>query len=268
MVIGGVDASGAAIRVVETWDPAGPRSVRSAPLPVGLADPAAVLLNDGNVLVTGGVTDTRGWTATGRAFVWNANRDVWSEVGPMSGARRAPSAVRLADGSVLIVGNREGGRPAACQGDDPACPGSTVSGDVAERFDPATGRFHPTPPSRQAHLEGHVSVRLADGRVAVFGTRGGDGAGSASGVVETYDPARRIWEDRGDVAAAAVRGMTATRLANGSVLVVGAVMTSTAGRRWRAARALDRWSPSAAPVVRPPRRSVLPREILEASPAS
>jgi len=118
----------------------------------------------------------------------------------MTEARTGASAVRLADGRVLITGGI----------------GANGVIETAELYG-ATGSFSRVAPMLHSRSE-HVSVALEDGRVLVAGGRTrGDAALSSA---EIYDPAADAWKDVGVMNVSRV-GHTATRLADGRVLIAG-----------------------------------------------
>jgi len=81
--------------LVNVYDP-GTRTWSSGPpLPMGLSEHAAVLLEDGRLLVAGGGN---------RAFLFDPGSDGWSEVGTMSVVRYGAALELLPGGDALIAG--------------------------------------------------------------------------------------------------------------------------------------------------------------------
>ncbi|RVU46144.1 kelch repeat-containing protein [Rubrivivax rivuli] len=181
--LGAVSAQAPLSIVAEAWSP--------APNPAGgnSAD-AAVLLQDGRVLVLKG--------RDGDIYDPVANR--WSATAPLpidpgSGC----SATLLADGRVLFVG---GG----------------LSG--VEIFNPTTNTWS-TAASMLTARRDHTASLLASGHVLVVGGRSFSGqTGAALATAESFDPVANLWSPAGDMSTARTLH-TATRLADGRVLVVG-----------------------------------------------
>ena len=127
----------------------------------------------------------------------------WIPTGTMVATRDNPTAVRLQDGRVLVVGGSSG-----------------VSGyeqklTSAELYDPATGTWSATGSISKPLVEDAATL-LPDGRVLVL--VGSDGPSGA----EVYDPVSGIWTPTGPLAAGADRlGGTFTVLRDGRVLGTG-----------------------------------------------
>ena len=91
----------------------------------------ATLLNNGQVLIAGGVTNSS-FSATASAELYDPTRGTFSPTGNMTAPRAAHSAILLPDGRVLIAG------------------GSSSLGEnvpwltTAEIYDPSTGTFTAT----------------------------------------------------------------------------------------------------------------------------
>ena len=159
----------------------------------------ATLLDDGRVLVAGGVGGN-GLLAS--AELYDPDTGTWTATGSMREARVSHTATLLPDGQVLVAGFFDGGSE-----------GVRMLAS-AELFDPATDLWTPTASMAQARGL-HTATLLNDGRVLVAG---GTASDPTSG--ELYNPISKTWtatrpmvEGRG--------GHTATLLDNGMVLVVG-----------------------------------------------
>jgi hypothetical protein len=116
LVMGGVDAAGAAVRRMELFSiDAGFADVGELPAGAGAVDAAVTVLPDGRVLLTGGRAEPGG-AALDTAFI--------ARLDPLDGSvdvvatdrldrpRAGHQAARLCDGSVLVVGGADGPAPA------------------------------------------------------------------------------------------------------------------------------------------------------------
>lgn len=182
----------------------------------------AVGLQDGSVLVTGGLdrgnvssgADTSSACFSSRAqsysstYLYDPRHGAWARVGLLDTARTDPSAVLLPDGRVLVAGGYylsgatgstapdavlAGYRPvppASASAAPPAdiAPSFTVAPlATAELFDPATGTWSTTGPMHYARF-GAAMVTLRDGRVLIVGSAQGTSV-SGGGEVEANDAA-------------------------------------------------------------------------------
>src|SRR5439155_24747630 len=87
--------------------------------------PVATLLNNGKILVTGGV-DSSG-NATASAELYDPNTAIWTATASMTTSRVAHTATLLLSGKVLVVGGQ-----------------NTTTTSSAELYDPGTGLWTPT----------------------------------------------------------------------------------------------------------------------------
>jgi len=132
-----------------------------------------------------------------------------SPAGALLTARTQHTATLLLDGRVLVVGGRS--------------VSATETLETTELFDPATARWSAGPPMKTGRA-GHSATLLNDGRVLVVGGAAPAADGSsrfeALAAAEVFDPKTSRWSEVGALAEAR-NGHTATRLLDGSVLVVG-----------------------------------------------
>ncbi|MFE5911279.1 Kelch repeat-containing protein [Streptomyces wedmorensis] len=167
------------------------------------------------------------------------SRGRWAPAGELPWERNlfgaASSAVRLADGRVLIAGG----------GDD-----RLAAQDGTALFDPRSAAWTGAAPLREARRM-HSTTLLADGRVLVAGGSGGPQSypDRALATAEVYDPVRRSWSDGGRMAQARC-GHSATLLPDGRVLVAGgtAARSPDSERSLASAELFDpksgRWTPT------------------------
>ncbi|MFI5258937.1 MAG: Kelch repeat-containing protein [Candidatus Limnocylindrales bacterium] len=136
-----------------------------------------------------------------------AASDQFSLTGSMTVGRDGPTATRLKNGKVLVVGGKVASGSVATK---------TVS---AELYDPASGMFTATGSMADARW-GHTATLLNDGRVLVVG-----GADLSDGFnnlksAEIYDPGTGKFTVTGSMAVGRA-DHTATLLADGRVLIAG-----------------------------------------------
>ena len=147
---------------------------------------------------------------------------------PISAAKGAHAASKLADGRVLIAG-----------GDS-----ATGATSVSEIYDPATGIWS-TGPNMAVPRTFHRAVTLQDGRILMTLGATSDGPLASN---ELYNPTTDEWSDAGDVDEPR-SSHTATLLRDGRVLVVGG------GESQRVVNSVDIFDPttntwsSAAPTI-------------------
>lgn len=181
----------------------------TGPMKVGRHNHTATLLNDGRVLVTGGISTERPsgtrytYTDTylASAELYDHAAGAFSLTGSMTAPRAGHTATLLDDGRVLIAGGN-------------AEPGSSVVAS-AELYDPATGTFIPTG-SMITPRSGHTATLLNDGRVLITGGYGVSELASA----ELYDPKTGHFTATGSMSTPRL-GNAATLLFDGRVLVAG-----------------------------------------------
>ncbi|MEO0422568.1 MAG: kelch repeat-containing protein [Pseudomonadota bacterium] len=173
------------------------------------ADAATGVLPDARVLVTGG-SNARGsglLTATAAASLFDPDTDTWHVAGEMATRREQHTLTVLADGSALVLGGTDG-RLTALQS--------------AERYDPITDAWSSAGGTASTRFD-HTATLLIDGRVLAVG---GDELSmdcectTFLGDVDLYDPNTNAWQSIQALGTPRF-GHTATRLADGRVLVSG-----------------------------------------------
>jgi N-acetylneuraminic acid mutarotase len=182
---------------------------RAASLITGREEHTATLLRTGNVLIAGG-TDGRG-KALASAEIYDPATNRWRSAASMTTARLDHTATLLPGGKVLVVGGLLGPLPF----------GSLAT---SELYDPTTDAWSTAAPMIVSRAR-HTATLLADGRVLVVGglslvVREGGLFPSQPTDAEIYDPTANGWSVTAPMGQYRY-GQTATRLADGRVLVTG-----------------------------------------------
>jgi large repetitive protein len=170
------------------WTPVGPMSSARE-------DFSATLLQDGQVLMAGGLTVFGNSLAS--AELYDPATRSFSPTGSLNDARAFPAATLLGSGQILIAGGMAS---------------SEADLSSAELYNPATGTWSLTTPMNAAGYR-LTSTLLPDGSVLVSGFSG-------TNTAEVYNPANATWTDTGPMTAS--QGFaTATLLKDGEVLLAG-----------------------------------------------
>jgi len=160
----------------------------------------ATLLQDGKVLVVGGLTYVFS-PRSGPRYTEVDSTELYDPVAGHFSARSGPgcychTATLLASGMVLIAGGY----------------GDTSVGTSAEIYDPASGSLTPTVGTMAIARACHTATLLTDGKVLI--------AGGFDNTAELFDPATETFSSTGPMAITR-QHHTATLLQSGKVLVTG-----------------------------------------------
>ena len=208
LIAGGLDLNGVALKTAELYEPStgtvSPTGNLSAPN--GRGGQASIVLQNGQVLLIGGVDNAGTSLATGELY--DPVSGTFSPTSSMAQARGNIRAVLLANGKVLVAG------------------GSDANGALAsaEIHDPVGAVFTPTGSLSQAR-ERHTMTLLPNGKVLAAGGRiFTNGAFSILSSAELFDPQA----SEGVGSFTTVGNMNSSRdfptanlLSNGTVLLVG-----------------------------------------------
>jgi hypothetical protein len=177
--------------------------------------PAVVTLQDGRVLIAGGMSGNKS-PSLSSAEIYDPATGRFTPTGYMTANRALGVPTLLGDGRVLVSG-----------GDD-----SMVGVQYADLFDPATGKFSQTGPEAIDRVA-HTATLLADGRVLIAGGYAGpDGVASIDpsifamtaarylSAAEIYDPIKGTFTRIANMTSVHIDG-TATLLPDGRVLIAG-----------------------------------------------
>lgn len=174
----------------------------------------------------------------------------WIETGSMAIARRDHIAVKLQDGSVLIVGwdstaelydpstgkftiigntiygHFQGASATLLQNGRVLIVGGTSAETNAELYDPLTKTFIETGSLQNVHTA-HTATLLSDGKVLIAGGQDNNGP-QTHAICEIYDPLTGSFTVTGSLNVDR-NNHTATLLPNGKVLITGGAQTTTPG---------------------------------------
>ena len=224
----------------------------SAIMSTGRVWHTATLLENGKVLVTGGVSDKTFPTV---AELFDPPTASFAPVGSMEAVRVSATATLLNNGLVLVAGGKktDGSPMSTAELFDPNTKSFKPTGSMetervyhastllsggkvlvtgglnlngglsgipvatAEEFDPTTGIFSPTDNLGLPRFF-HTSTLLGNGKVLIIG--GLEADGSATATAELFDPSSRTFTAIANMSAPRA-GHTATLLNNGQVLITG-----------------------------------------------
>lgn len=159
---------------------------------------SATLLNDGRVLIVGGMGPNE--TRLDSAEVFDGSTMTFTSTGSLGTARASHTATLLPDGRVLIAGGYNGSYLQS-----------------SEIYDPKTGKFQPGPALTVPRSD-HTATALQDGSVLLAG--GVSTGWSFLADAEIFDPKIDKFTTVGSMASPR-ESHTATLLQNGKVLVTG-----------------------------------------------
>ncbi len=193
LMAGGIDNfSGTITNSAEIFNPPNEFFIMlAAPMMEARAGHTATLLNDGTVLLAGGIVNMNGvMTAVDSAEIYNPVTQTFSPVlAPMMWARTGHTATLLKDGRVLLAGGYNGTSSFSLTGapSGATLTWSNMSGSIlntAEIYDPKTKTFEPVgginkktglsiAAMRSARFD-HTATMLANGSVLLAGGFGPD----------------------------------------------------------------------------------------------
>ncbi len=192
----------------QLFDPSSRTFTSTGPLLAGISSAVAVRLADGRVLLLGGRVYNQAAAPTATAEIYNPVSGTFTFTGSMTTPRYNHTATLLRNGDVLVAG-----------GTSSSATGTPLSS--AELYDSVTASFVPIGGMTTAHAN-HTATLLADGRVLIVGgsNRPSAAKSSVTSVAEIYDPMTAAFSATGAMLTPR-EFHTATRLANGDVLIAG-----------------------------------------------
>ncbi len=241
LITGGQDTDSTALATAELFDPSTGRFTLTGSMSTARDDATATLLTNGQVLVAGGSdSPLLSSTLLDSADLYDPASGTFKLTSPMTIARYGQTATRLADGRVVIIGGH----------------GNFSEPTLwAEIYDPRTETFSKTG-SMITPRFAQVADLIADGRVLVVGGDSATGTGSATYLAsaELFDPRTGTFHATGSMSQPRL-SPTATRLANGRVLIIGGYPATDASSTDGSATSVEVFDPatgkfsSASPVT-------------------
>jgi len=179
---------------------------------------ASAVLNDGKVIVAGGLTGLPpAYTPTNTVEIYNPSTDTWATtLNSLSVARSNLTLTKLNDGRVLAVGGNSG---------------PTTEVTTAEIYSSGSGLWAAVAPMNFARSN-HSAVLLQNGSVLVCG--GGSGGGVPLSKAEVYSSSANKWYILPDIPTYGF-GRAASLMDDGNVLVSGvwdSVVLDTSTNTW------------------------------------
>jgi N-acetylneuraminic acid mutarotase len=191
------------VATAELFDPVTTSFAVVGSLSTARAQHTATLLNNGQVLVAGGLDATG--TPLASTEIYNPTTQSWTPGPPMAMARELPSATLLADGRVLVAG------------------GANASGALAsaEVYDPVANAWSSAGTMASPRVL-HSATLLPSGQV--LAVAGFTGSGGQTASTELYNPETNSWHSAAPLpqAPTTIAQEGAVLLASGQVLELGA----------------------------------------------
>ncbi len=158
LIVGGTGPGTSFLATAEVFDPATMLFVATGPMTEPRESNTLTTLSDGRVLVAGGHHGRAPSTVVlSTALLFDPKSGEFTPTGAMGVRRHKHDAVRLADGSVLVIAGSD-------ERDDRGAYAT------AERYDPRTGTFGPAAPLAESRYKlRDTTVLMRDGRVLVSG---------------------------------------------------------------------------------------------------
>ncbi|WP_210415639.1 kelch repeat-containing protein [Bdellovibrio sp. ZAP7] len=174
----------------------------------------ATTLQDGRILVIGGVSLDSSIAALKSVEIFDPTTSRWTDAAPLAQARARHTATLLGNGKILVVGGSD----------------QSTYYATAELFDPSTNTWS-SAGTMTVMRSDHSATLLQDGRVLIAG--GATSAGSFTASMEIYDPATSSWSSAGTNLPEPRMNHAAVLLNSGKVFFVGGqnppvVLTTTA----------------------------------------
>ena len=231
LIAGGINCPSAGsctyLNSAEIYDPSSSTFTNTTGQLAQARSAPSVLLNNGNVLVSGGYfCDSSGNCSSQiSAEIYNPSTSTFSGAGNMTVARDGQTMTLLGDGTVLIAGGETCTSATSC-----------TALSSAEIYDPVAGTFSATQNGMSAARYGASAVALGSGSVLIVG--GFDGA-NLPAAAEIYDPTQPGFALNRPNLNTPRYYATATLLNSGKVLVSGGSTCGSPGCPTNAAEIYD-----------------------------
>lgn len=233
LVVGGLgpgEFSAKAVGIAEVFDPHAEQWAKTGPL----AGPArhyhrATLLDDGRVLVTGGII---GGQFVSAAELFDPAAGTWKATAPMRQGRLGHTATLLSDGRVLVAGGVVAGEGVP-----------TGFSDSAELFDPGAGTWAEVAKMPTLRAE-HTATLLGDGTVLIAGGHDGPQTPALRDAL-LFDPKAGTWATVPRLMGTGRAAHTATLLRDGTVVLAGGSEARDHGGGGRPLRSTELFDPAA-----------------------
>jgi N-acetylneuraminic acid mutarotase len=187
----------------ELYDPANGTWSPTGTLITAREQHTATLLENGKVLVTGGLNSFNLDAPISSAELYDPASGTWSATGSLRVGRTDQAATLLPKAKVLVTGGIVGSNPLSS----------------TELYDPVSGTWSSTAAMSVGRWF-HTVTLLRSGKVLVTGGSNGYASVTPLSSAELYDPASSSWSPASNLITARYNH-TATLLKNGKVLVAG-----------------------------------------------
>ncbi len=231
LIAGGVNCPSAGsctyLNSAEIYDPSSSTFTNTTGQLAQARSAPSVLLNNGNVLISGGYfCDSSGNCSSQiSAEIYNPSAGTFSGAGNMTVPRDGQTMTLLGDGTVLIAGGETCTSATSC-----------TALSSAEIYDPVAETFSPTQNGMSAARYGASAIALGSGLVLIVG--GFDGA-NLPAAAELYDPTQPGFTLNGPNLNTPRYNATATLVNSGKVLVSGGSTCGAPGCPTNAAEIYD-----------------------------
>lgn len=237
LVAGGSDGNENTPGVTALFDAATNAWTPGPPQLTARKEATVTRLDDGRVLVAGGVSGPAQYGTAGLATteLYEPRTGVWTAGPPMAQARFNHNAVRLGNGKVLVAG-----------GVSRTSVSTSGTLDTAELFDSVTNTWTSTGSMTDRRSLATIT-RLADGRALIVGgvVDTGYGASVELALCELYDPRTGRWSPSGSSATTRATHQTVA-LPEGGALAFGGWRAAAIGARQSlySQRLVERFDPT------------------------